>query len=72
MEKKEYKIGETFQCGLANLKCVSQEAGTGCNNCFFIRCCTPLGMDCIDKIVGNCAAFERTDKTNVVFIEVKD
>lgn len=34
MDKKEFKIGETFQCGLVKLKVDTPESGL-CKGCFF-------------------------------------
>ena len=37
MEKKEFKVGEVFQCGLIKLKYVEQRTGLGCYDCFSIN-----------------------------------
>lgn len=66
MPKKEYKIGEEFQCGLVRLKCVS---GLSCESCYFKGidyCCTV-----IYDMVGGCDSSEREDKTNVAFVKVE-
>lgn len=68
MAKKEFKIGEVFQCGLVKLKC--EKATIDCTNCFFEGvdyCCTS-----INEMTGSCDSSEREDKTNVVFVKVED
>lgn len=61
MEKKEFKVGEVFQCGLIKLKCV--KGGITCNKCYF------NGI-CIHEIVGPCHSEGRKDKTSVIFVKV--
>lgn len=63
MKKKEFKVGEVFQCGLIKLKCI--ESGSNCNNCYF-------GEMCKLEVVGNCSDANREDKTNVIFVKVED
>lgn len=61
---EEYKVGEVFQFGRIKLKCV--EATNNCTKCFlsdFLSC-----MECI----GECSWNKRTDRKNVIFIEVKE
>lgn len=68
MKKKEFKIGEVFQCGLVKLKCVKQEEELECNGCFFEDYCTfDLG-----NVFGECASREREDKTDVIFAKVEE
>lgn len=70
MPKKEFKIGETFRCGLVILKCVKAKlAGGCCEGCFFhFRCF----KNSTGVISGPCARTEREDKTDVVFIKEED
>lgn len=65
---EEYKIGEVFQFGKKKLKCV--EASHNCAGCFlssflssFVYCtwCT-----------GECSWNKRTDRKDVIFVEVKE
>lgn len=65
MAKKEFKIGEIFQCGLVKLKCKNEKK---CSDCFFHSFCT---ID-VDKITGCCSHTERDDKTDVIFVKVED
>lgn len=66
MAKKEFKIGEEFQCGLIRLKCA--KSNEGCRDCFFAI------LDCTDMIymLGECKADKREDKTDVNFVEVEE
>lgn len=68
MEKKEFKVGETFQCGLVKLKV--EEERNGCVGCVF----TGVGDACkiAGLLVGNCIAGEREDATDVIFVEVEE
>lgn len=68
MAKKEFKVGEVFQCGLVKLKCVKQEEGLDCVGCFFEDCC----MFALGKIFGECSSREREDKTDIIFVKVED
>lgn len=61
---EEYKVGEVFPFGKIKLKCV--EATSNCTGCFlssFAYCtwCT-----------GECSWNKRTDRKDVIFIEVKE
>lgn len=72
MPKKEFKVGEVFQCGLLNLKCVEYKGGAAdrCDECVFDD-----NGECIDRfdnIVGKCSHLNREDKTNVIFVKVED
>lgn len=67
MAKKEFKVGEEFQCGLIKLKC---EANLDFEECYFKGidyCCTT-----VYDIVGACDRDGRTDKTNVAFVKVDE
>ena len=66
----EQKIGQTFNCGLSIIKVVKSERDrvlNFCDNkCIFLIdefCCKP-------DIAGPCRGNERSDNTNVAFIEI--
>lgn len=61
----ERKIGEVFTC---NGKLYQVVKGFSCNGCAFIKngnCYTA------NKLLGPCTYMERTDKTSVIFKEIK-
>lgn len=60
-KKKEFKVGEKFQCGLYMLQCVEDQE-IECNGCFF------LDMD--KCLAGECTKNKRSDNMNVIFIKV--
>jgi hypothetical protein len=68
MTKKEFKVGETFQCGLVKLRV---EEGKGCCKCIFYN---PYCFDCdiTLPICGLCSKNEREDKTDVIFVKVEE
>lgn len=68
MEKKEYKVGETFQCGIVKLK-VSNLCDS-CRGCFFDKIMSD-GEDC-KLLVGECNGIRREDGTDVIFVKVED
>ena len=76
MGKKEFKIGEEFQCGLTRLKCIEKNNDSAvyefdyseCGSCVFREL---WYVDC-NIITGKCSRSNRSDKTDVIFIEVKD
>lgn len=68
MAKKEFKVGEVFQCGLVKLKCVKENHG--CRGCLLDEECDCYGQ--LRTIVGECSGITREDKTNVIFIKVED
>ena len=65
MKKKEFAVGETFQFGRVRLKAIE---GNCCAKCFL---CRHEVADC-SPLVGRCNALERTDKKEVIFVEVFD
>ena len=69
MAKKEFKIGETFQCGLVKLRVETPESGL-CKGCFF----GSRSYDCgsIINLTGSCYFDEREDNTNVIFVKVEE
>lgn len=68
MEKKEFAVGEEFQFGLKRLRCEKDTSKTPCNGCVFVvnEC-----DEFINSFVGPCTSQVRTDKTDVIFVEVK-
>lgn len=69
MEKKEFKVGEEFQCGLVKLKCVKQEKGLGCSSCFFDNFSSCFSLT---PLTGECDKRVREDKTDVIFVKVEE
>lgn len=63
MAKKEFKVGEVFQCGLIKLKCI--KTNSLCDKCYFIRRCN-------HEITGYCFAECRKDKNDVIFVKVEE
>ena len=69
MAKKEFKIGEVFQCGLVKLKV--EKSGIGeCKDCFFG--CSLFNCELIAIFTGPCAIHEREDKESVIFKKVEE
>ena len=65
----ERKIGSTFTDNGVELRV---EEGAGCEECHFFT--GYVTYQCIEKgrnIRGHCSKFARTDKTGVIFTEVK-
>lgn len=67
MEKKEFKVGGTFQYGLVKLKVEKQT--DYCEGCAF-RDFAFCGE--IYEFSGSCNGLEREDKTDVVFVKVEE
>ena len=67
MEKKEFAVGEEFRFGDVRLKCV-KEQGVSCQGCYF-----DIKENCVNysELIGLCAGYWRSDKTDVIFVEVK-
>ena len=66
MKKKEFKVGETFQCGLIQLKCIEYTGNRyPCDECF-------LDWGCRREIFDNCSKEVREDKTDVIFVKVEE
>lgn len=66
MKKKEFKIGETFQCGLVKLKCIEAYDST-CKGCYF----EDIFETQCQSFIGNCGMIDRDDKKDVIFKLVK-
>lgn len=69
-QKKEFAIGEEFQCGMVRLKVEKGKRKFSCKNCYIGE----LTRDCniFTPIVGECMDCDRTDKTNVIFAKVEE
>lgn len=66
MEKKEFKVGETFTAGLVRLKCVEAPApDSGCEGCIF----NYFTCGAVDVIAGPCNHAEMEDDKDVIFIK---
>lgn len=69
MKKVEFKIGEEFQLGLSQLKCIVQreDKGMDCDGCYFedYDNCTEINND----ISGLCTSTQRSDGKDVIFIK---
>lgn len=68
MEKKEFKVGEVFQCGLVKL-IVKNGIKSKCNGCVF---CEKENCNSIRFLVGDCDSRFREDKTDVIFKKVEE
>lgn len=71
MSKKEFKVGEVFQCGILKMRVEPSKHPKSCEGCFFwednfLKC-----DDIIETIVGKCDK-SRQDKTDVIFVKVED
>lgn len=69
MAKKEFKVGEVFQFGLVKLRVEAETPSKSCSQCNFNLtrlCCNT------DDYTGGCFAFDREDKTDVIFVKVED
>ena len=68
-QKTEYNIGEVFAFGLKRLQCVSVESENySCEKCIF----TDQNMDqCPNNFTGPCGRESRSDKQDIIFVELK-
>lgn len=68
MKKSEFAVGEEFQFGRLRLRCV-REQEEPCYGCYF----ADIDKNCLDfsDLLGYCSVLNRTDKTDVIFVEVK-
>lgn len=69
MTKKEFKIGEVFQCGLAKLRCEKAETEERCLQCSLYN---DLEDVCCGFRVGSCDGEDREDHTDVIFKLVEE
>lgn len=68
---EEIKIGEVFQVGRTKLKCVEDYGNKGCEGCFFKEI-GGFPCDFLSRQGIECGPIYREDRTQVVFIEVKE
>ena len=69
MAKKEFNVGETFQCGLVKLKVVKKKKIGTCIGCDL------LGLEyctAVQEFIGSCYHAYRQDKTDVIFVKVEE
>lgn len=71
MAKKEFKVGEVFQCGLVKLKVKETKKPTSCEGYFFFGENFPDCDDYMETLVGKCDR-RRQDRTGVIFVKVED
>ena len=64
MKSVEHKIGEIFEVNGVKLKCVVKHNDC-CLDCYFCD----KGLQCMQQ---NCSSSNRTDSTNVMFIQIKE
>lgn len=68
--KKEFQIGEVFQCGLVKLKVKEAISNKyNCEECFFDGFCN---NSINNKIIGDCIGEFREDGKNIIFIESEE
>lgn len=72
MARKEYKIGEKIQFGFKVLTPVESLNPDLCKNCFIRAHLPGYCLWLTRNVVGECGSPSRSDRKNVVFIEVKD
>lgn len=69
MAKKEFKVGEVFQCGLVKLRVVKPEKVGTCTGCDL------LGLEyctAVQEFIGSCYHGDREDKNDVIFVKVDE
>lgn len=69
MEKKEFAIGEEFQMGLTRLRVEKDSKTTPCKGCIFDS--SDITCENVEDFVGRCLGCNRSDRTDVIFVEVK-
>lgn len=70
MPKTEFKIGETFQCGLVKLRVEHGiDNNVACEGCYF-----DTEEPCLADVrfIGPCDYISRKDKQNVIFVKVEE
>lgn len=69
--KKEFKIGEVFQYGLKQLKCVKAPCeNRKCYVCALYHDLEDMCLGC--GFIGECERRYRADKTDVIFVKVDE
>ncbi len=71
MDKKEFAIGERFQCGMVTLECVEDLSTITCYGCYFDKCLNGCASTDINLPLI-CDALDRSDHKNVIFKQVRD
>ena len=71
MAKKEFKVGEVFQCGLVKLKVEETKKPTSCEGCFFWSVKFPSCDYYMEALVGLCDK-RRKDEKDVIFVKVEE
>lgn len=69
MKKKEFAVGETFQFGLKKLKVKVTTPSLKCMYCYFTEACKDTDPT---DVVGECEANKRSDRMEVIFVEVEE
>lgn len=72
-KRKELPIGTEIKLPFTTLKVEECSDGVtlSCANCFFLDVCKENGKFIYESF-GSCAAYEREDKTNVIFKEISN
>lgn len=68
MAKKEFKVGEVFQCGMVKLRVENDDLGS-CDGCYLDE------LDCygqLSNLVGTCHYSDREDKQDVIFVKAEE
>lgn len=68
-DKKEFAVGEEFQFGLKRLRVKKDTTERPCMGCVFHS--PDFACGDIDDFIGECTREGRSDKTDVIFVEVK-
>lgn len=67
-QKKEFKIGEVFDLGINKVRV--ENCKNFCSHCLLNKICDDI--DQCYKLVGECRAMFREDKTDVIFVKVEE
>lgn len=67
--KKEFKLGETFSCGLIKLRVENGDKDFLCKGCYCGEITTKC--DVFSEIVGECMREGREDGNDVIFVKVE-
>ena len=66
----ERKVGSKFKFGDTVLKVIEMKEAD-CNGCFMFEHELPCGKSFIYGLTGDCIGASRSDKKDVIFVEVK-
>ena len=72
MKKKEYKIGEKILFVFKVLTPVENMDSDLCRGCFIKEHLPSHCLWLTRNVIGECGSSSRSDRKNVVFIEIKD